>query len=187
MFLKKLYSSNNWSTKFFLSTTQGCTGPNGEKINRYLYIDNVPDGSIPGVPAGLGITLSDFRGLVPGIITQLGRIDPTEIFTAFTSSDKLLCQPVTLRTIDVNNNLDSDTQYVATKDIENINPCNFVNTGVNPVTNASCKESFKLRGDNSLKMPKDDILRILIYSFGIVGLYILFCLLQKTGKRMMRN
>jgi len=171
--------------KFFLSTSQQCTGPNGELTTRYLYIDNIPDGSLPFVPAGMAVNLPDFKGLLPGIISQLSKIDPTQIFTAFSAPDKLDCQPVTLKTVDIYNRVGSDTQYVATKDLEKISPCDFVNTGVNPVTNLPCKESFDMKY-NRIKMPNDNILRLFIYSLGILGLYIFISLLRKNGRKMMK-
>ena len=51
--------------KFFLKTGGKCTDVASKKlVDRYIYIDNIPDGSIPIVSSGMGIKFNEFRGLI---------------------------------------------------------------------------------------------------------------------------
>ena len=67
--------------KFFLKTggkcaaIDSCSDPNDastcEKVDRYIYVDNVPEGNIPFISSGLGVNFSDFKGLIPGAMGNL--------------------------------------------------------------------------------------------------------------------
>ena len=65
---------------------------------RSIYIDNVPDGNIPLLTSGLGMNLSEFRGLLPGIVEDAGALNPMSLFAAFgqgtTPDCKLVSFPV---------------------------------------------------------------------------------------------
>ncbi len=53
--------------KFFLQTGAKCKDTaTEEEQDRYIYVDNVPDGSIPFISQGMGVNFSEFRGLIPG-------------------------------------------------------------------------------------------------------------------------
>jgi len=55
--------------KFFLKTGGQCKDiQSGKLVDRYLYINNQPDGSIPFISSGAGVKYIYFEGLVPGII-----------------------------------------------------------------------------------------------------------------------
>jgi len=55
--------------KFFLKTGGQCkAASDGSSQDRYVYIDNVPNGSIPFLSSAMGSNFSTFRGLVPGAI-----------------------------------------------------------------------------------------------------------------------
>jgi len=195
--------------KYFLSTTEDCiVESTNEKVKRSLYFDNIPSGA--GVLKDTGDKFSDFRGLVPGVIenvTSIGRID---FFSAFTQTGIPKCLPVKLKTIDINNNESSDTQYVTISDIDGISPCNFI-TKVNPINEYICdkkRDSFTVSEDDEknaelyknyynldddagdfdnksmkLMMPDDVFLKILFYSLGALSFYIALKLMANMYKK----
>jgi hypothetical protein len=139
--------------KYFLSTTEDCiVESTNEKVKRSLYFDNIPSGA--GVLKDTGDKFSDFRGLVPGVIENVMSIGRIDFFSAFTQTGIPKCLPVKLKTVDINNNESSDTQYVTISDIDGISPCSFViesnqQKSQNPVTKAICKrDSFTVSEDD---------------------------------------
>ena len=134
--------------KYFYTTSQQCTDPNGNSQTQSLYVDNVPSGNLGIIPAGIGGSFSTFKGLIPGMLEDAMSLAQINFFSAFTSMDPPNCQQVTLETIDVNNNIGTGTGYISIDDIQNISPCNFVaNNNTNPVTNASCSDGFMVRDE----------------------------------------
>ena len=118
-------------------------GREGEKkiVDRYIYVNNIPDGSIPFIASGAdGNTFNDLRGLIPGAMGNLGALNPVPLFNAFTSGTYPDCAEITLGTVNKNNNKNSETRYLALVDVVEINPCSFPNK-VNPATGARCRGS----------------------------------------------
>ena len=70
--------------KFFLKTGATCKDKkSGEIVDRYMYINNVPNGSIPFISSGMNMNFKEFKGLVPGTMSNLADINPMTIFQAF--------------------------------------------------------------------------------------------------------
>lgn len=173
--------------KFFLQTgakclaTDSCSNPSDtstcQQVDRYIYIDNVPDGDIPFISSGLGVNFTDFRGLIPGAMGNLNVLNPFAIMKSFLAGSTPPCQPLTMQTIDVSNNVSSETQYVTVADISSMDACSFQN-GTNPVTNATCNETFK--NMKEIKMPDDPLAQIYFASLGVLGIFILYRLMEKS-------
>lgn len=91
--------------KYFMSASSKCKDTvTGEDKDRYIYINNVPQGQ--------------FAGLLPGLVGSITKIDPMSIISAaFESSTKADCKEITLETIDCKNNRSYETHYVAVSDI----------------------------------------------------------------------
>ena len=159
--------------KFFLKTGATCTDKDsGEKVTRSLYFNNIPDGSIPFISQGLGTNFSEFRGLVPGTLSNMNQLNPMGIFSAFMQGTNPECRKITMPTRDVNNINRTETAYMATSDINNIPACWFSN-GRNPISGDRCSESFTtMKGDDS-DMPEDPLEMAFFASLGLVGLYII--------------
>ena len=172
--------------KFFLKTgakcaaIDSCTDSNDEstcqKVDRYIYVDNVPEGNIPFISSGLGVNFSEFKGLIPGAMGNLNVLNPFAIMRAFLSGSNPPCQPITMETITVDNVRSSETHYVTLADITNMDPCIFPN-GKNPVTGQNCKETFQ---NNEFQMPDDPIAQLYFASLGVVGIFILYRLMEKS-------
>lgn len=165
-YVEVLVSGNAGSTtggplgdKFFLKTGGQCTDvASGQKVDRYIYIDNVPNGNIPFISSGLGGTdFTEFEGLIPGLLGDLGKLNPLNLFKSFMMGDNPDCMSVTLETIvpvaDANlndtgkDNVGNETQFVAVADVKNMDPCIF-NDKKNPADpSLTCTETFTSRMD----------------------------------------
>jgi hypothetical protein len=136
--------------KFFLKTGAQCMDNKTQQlVDRYIWINNVPDGSIPFLTGATGITFTEFEGLVPGIMEDLGALNPLDIFKGFMEGNNPPCTEITLPTIgqppggNSNPNVEGEsTLHVSDDDIKNIPACTWGSSGVNPITSQSCKETF---------------------------------------------
>jgi len=165
--------------KFFLQTGAKCTDTETSKsVDRTIYINHQPDGSIPFISSGMGVNFTEFEGLVPGTLSNLSNINPFSIFQSFMSGSNPDCQAITMETIDANNNASQDTQYVTTVDINSMNPCWFPKKSgsrKNPVSGVKCSESFanlRPKVDYS-KMPDNTFVKVYYSILGLLGLYLL--------------
>ena len=169
--------------KFFLKTGAKCKDvQTSNEVDRYIYINNVPEGNIPFISSGLGVNFSEFKGLIPGTISNLNVLSPYPILQSFMSGTTPDCQAVTMETIDVNNNKGTETQFVTVIDLKNMDPCSFPNRK-NPITNESCKETFTNEVNNYQEfIPKYIIVQFYFASIALLCIYILFCLMIKNKK-----
>ena len=175
--------------KFFLKTGGKCTDKSTQQeVDRYIYIDNVPAGNIPFISSGVGVNFSEFKGLIPGTISNLNAFNPMEMFQAFLSGPKPDCQELTMETIDIYNNKSTESHFVTLVDIKNMDPCIFPDRK-NQVTGTQCKETFtnlKNTGLNTqcytcYKIPDDPISKIYLASLGALGIYITYRIMVKNG------
>lgn len=142
--------------KFFLPTGAKCKDiASGELVTRSLYVNNVPDGSIPFISQGLGdVNFTEFRGLIPGTLSNLGQINPMQIFAAFMNGPNPDCQSITMETVDVNGIKSQNTGYVTNDDIGSMSACWFPN-GKNSVSGDTCREAFTAMSDAQEKKYPD--------------------------------
>jgi hypothetical protein len=177
--------------KFFLQTgakcaaTDKCTDASEssscEQVDRYIYVNNVPAGNIPFISSGLGVNFSEFKGLIPGSMSNLNVLNPYAIMSSFLSGSTPPCQEITMQTIDVNNNKSSETHYVTVTDIGNMDPCSFPKRK-NPVSGAKCSETFQtgVGKDASQIMSDDPLAQLYLASLAGIGIYILYRLMDKS-------
>jgi hypothetical protein len=161
--------------KFFLRTGGKCKDKKtGEDQERYVYINNVPQGNIPFVSSGLGVNFSEFKGLIPGTISNLNAFNPMEIFQSFIAGSKPDCQELTMETIDIYNNRSTETHYVSLIDINNLDPCTFPNK-TNPVSGSKCREAF-----STIHPEYDMFSQVYFGTLGALSVYILYGILKKN-------
>jgi hypothetical protein len=123
--------------RFFLRTGAQCTDSiTGNKVKRSIYVDNIPNGQIPGISTALGENFPTLEGILPGTIFALGNINPLAIFQAFMSGTDPSCQAITMPTRDVKNVQGTQTEFMTIPDITNISPCLFKGA-TNPITKAT--------------------------------------------------
>jgi hypothetical protein len=177
--------------KFFLKTGGKCMDTStNQEVDRYVYINNVPMGNIPFISSGVGVNFSEFRGLIPGTISNLNAFNPMALMRSFLEGAKPDCQEITMETIDIYNNKSTESHFVTTVDIKSMDPCAFLDR-TNPVTNAQCKETFsnmknQLNTNNyecvdyHFKIPDDPIAQAYFASLGLLGIYIMYRLMVKN-------
>lgn len=171
--------------KFFLKTSGKCKDiATKQSVDRYIYIDNVPSGNIPFISDGLGVNFSEFKGLIPGTLSNLNAFNPAKIMQAFSSGPSPECQELTMQTIDVANNLSTESHFVTLTDIQNMDPCQFPNQ-TNPVTNQKCKETFESMDDfvSFPKIPNNFINQTYFASIGVLGIYILYRMMIRSHNK----
>jgi hypothetical protein len=170
--------------KMFLQTGGKCKDKaTGQDVDRYIYIDNVPAGNIPFISSGLGVNFSEFKGLIPGTISNLNAFNPMTMFQGFLEGAKPDCQELTMETIDIYNNRSTETHFVTLVDLKNMDPCIFPNK-TNPYTDPAtvCKETFSnMTPYSTYKIPDDTMTKIYFASVGVLGVYIVYKLMAKNG------
>ena len=170
--------------KFFLQTGGKCVDINSKQdAERYVYVDNVADGSIPLISSAAGVQFSEFRGLIPGIMSDANVLNPFAILGSFMAGSKPDCQEITMETIDNNNVTENKTYHVALADISNIAPCSFPDRK-NPVTGLPCTLAFQNMKNSpqdysELKMPDDPLVQLYFACLSILGLYVLYRIIEK--------
>jgi hypothetical protein len=169
--------------KFFLKTGAKCIDKDtNEEVDRYIYVNNVPQGNIPFISSGLGVNFKEFRGLIPGSMSNLNALNPFSIMQSFLSGSRPECQKITLETIDNNNKKSSESHYVTLIDIQNMDPCNFQNR-INPITGRRCRETFENIGSEykeELKMPDDVYAQLYLAGVAGLGIYLLYRIMEKS-------
>ena len=169
--------------KFFLKTGGKCTDKaSQQEVDRYIYINNVPQGNIPFISSGVGVNFSEFRGLIPGTISNLNAFNPMLMFQAFLAGSKPDCQELTMETIDIYNNRSTESHFVTLVDIKNMDPCIFKDKK-NPLTGIGCKETFSNIEEcyTCFKIPDDPLSKMYIASLGVLGIYIIYRVMSKKG------
>jgi hypothetical protein len=173
--------------KFFLATGAKCNDlATNNKVTRSIYVNNVPDGTIPFITAALdGQRMTDFEGLVPGTMSNLAQINPMKMFQAFMTGSNPDCQQIAMETIDVNNVVGYATAFVTVDDINSMNSYWFPNNTKPAIlpkipVPAPAKEGFS--NINYSKMPDDVLIKVYYSALGLLGLYIFLRLFQKKIK-----
>ena len=172
--------------KFFLPTGQKCKDTaTGQEVDRYIYVNNVPQGNIPIISQGLGVNFSSFKGLIPGTMSNLNVLNPFAIMQSFLSGSVPDCQKITMETINVDNYRSSETHYVTTVDIKNMDPCSFPDRKNPLVANSVCRETFEnnydINNDNyNLQLPNDPITQFYFAGLGGIAIYIIYRMMEKN-------
>ena len=121
--------------KYFARTGSKCTDVTTHTLkDRSIYINNVPDGSIPFIPSFFDTHFTQYEGLIPSAIGNLSRLHPFKIVQAFLEGSNPKCIPITLETIDMCNNKAKETKYLTNTDVMAMDPCWFPGS-FNPLTN----------------------------------------------------
>lgn len=129
--------------KYFMETGMTCTDKLTDKrVERSIYINNIPSGNIPFISSGMGVNFKEFKGLIPGLIGNLNTLDPRGLIKSFSAPGTPYCKSVTLEVVDTNNERSTETKYLTLTDLKSTDPCWFRNKK-NPETNESCNEGLE--------------------------------------------
>jgi len=171
--------------KFFVQTPGKCIDKKtGAEVDRYMYIDNVPAGNIPLISSGLGTNFTEFRGIIPGTLSNLNSFNPITIFQSFLEKTKPDCQELTMEVIDIYNNRSTESHFVAESDIKALDPCIFPDRRNPLLPDSACKETFKNMLNEPYtcyKIPDDPLVQIYFGALGALGVYILYKIMVKNG------
>jgi len=93
--------------------------------NRYVYIDHIPTGNIPG----LG-NISAMKGFVPGVMDNIFKLNPIKIIDAMGQPAEPDCLEVEFETIKYNEKTEKhellpEKRWVSVDDLKSLNPCTF--------------------------------------------------------------
>jgi hypothetical protein len=160
--------------KYFMDTGNSCTATDGSTQDRYVFVNNIPSGRVPFISSAMGVDMTQFEGLVPGVLEDLGSLDPSSLFSAFDTDTP--CQKITMAVRDASNNEGTESKYVVQTDISKYDACWFPNKK-NPVTNAACTETFQTK---KFKTYNDPLFNGYVFGIGVLGSYILWRTLHKN-------
>ena len=112
-----------------------------KKVQRWIYVNNIPDGTIPFMASGSdGRTFDDLRGLIPGALGNLGALNPVQLFKGFTAGTYPDCAEVTLQAVNNDNVRSSERRHIALVEMVEMNPCWFPG-GLNPASGRRCPKA----------------------------------------------
>lgn len=173
--------------KFFLTTGGQCVEPGGKTVKRSLYVNNVPDGQLPGLSAlAGGMSFTMFEGLLPGVIEDIGHLNPLPLFGAFMQGANPKCTQITMPTIDVNNTHGTGSGYIANSEIKTMNPAWFTaGMGKPSVEGFLNANDVYLAGQKYKSKPthikRGQIPNLYRIGFGVFLVYLLYHLMQKKN------
>jgi len=126
-----------------------------QQVDRWIYVNNIPDGSIPFISSGAdGRGFQSLRGLIPGALGNLGALNPVQLFNGFTAGTYPDCAKITLETVDNNNAKSSETRHIAMVDMVQLNPCSFPGR-YNPASGKSCQNRSEGFDEMKKKQTRD--------------------------------
>jgi hypothetical protein len=124
--------------QFFLKTGAKCKDIKTQNlVDRYIYVNNIPDGRFPLVSSIAGVDFKEFRGLVPGTLSNAAQINPLQMLQSFMTGSNPECQEIEMSVVNNQNRVSREKHHVTTLDIQNIPPCWF-SEKFNPVTRDKC-------------------------------------------------
>lgn len=87
--------------KFFIRTAGKCRDiKTGELVDRSMYINNQPQAVINWLPTSNSISLGDgFRGYAPGLLNNIGDMNPVRMFRGFIRGTTPSCEEIKLEVI----------------------------------------------------------------------------------------
>jgi hypothetical protein len=186
--------------KFFVQTPGKCNDiKTNTEQDRYLFINNIPTGNNP--MAENGANFSNFRGLIPGMMSNMDVFDPQNIANALLVVGNPDCMKITMDTVDINNVAATESNYVTLADIAEIDPCLFPKdekgNQINPQTGEKClmmegftsnenkfanaNESYTLSDLITDDIKNDYIAQLFLGSFSLFAVYLLYKGLKKVN------
>ena len=179
--------------KFFLKTGGQCKDvKTGKLVSRSMYLNNVPTGTINFIPAMPTMDVgSSFKGIVPGILNDIGDINPLTMFSAFMEGNEPPCAEVTLETIDENNVSSMSSGFVPINELKQLQASGEIPETTITATmlkemneTSSTKESFvnmclgNLKKELTLK-PDTPYQKMYIGGFALLVIYIMYNMMKK--------
>ena len=181
--------------KFMLETLGTCKDElSGDIVPRSIYINNIPVGNIPFLSSAAGVDFKSFRGLIPGLISNVNVLNPIDIGTSLLLGSNPPCREVTWPIVDQSGNESLKTGYILLHDIMSMDPCDVSEDYKKPswgqcdglgCGSNECIEKFTNLFHDSNNFKNNDLLKEPFIEFyfiilGLLGLYIFLHLLHKS-------
>jgi hypothetical protein len=149
--------SGGLGNKYFIKTGGKCR-VGGKEVDRYVYINNVPYGTVPFCE-NCAIKHNGYKGLIPGMLQNLEEINTSSIFKGFLERAVPECQYQKLETVKLNEKGEHvrniQEHPIAISDIKTMNPCNWSEKNgkrQNPITRKFCPELPKRSSNLGTKL-----------------------------------
>lgn len=169
-------------SRFFLETGQTCIDvATGNEVKRSIYVDNVPNGSLPFITSAYGVRFTTFEGLIPGAMSNISAINPFAMMQSFLSGGVPDCKAVTMPVVGNDGPLGNQTGYVTVVDINN----NLDNNGLQAYQGFQSGgfkkryKHYKNKTEKSPSLPDDHVIQIFFFGLSIIGVYILYKIMLK--------
>jgi len=142
--------------KFFLKTGMKCISKKtGKSVNRYIYMNNVPNAPL--------------AGLIKGTTTGIDSLNPYRIMGSFGAGADPICRPISLEVIDNNNSRRRETHYMTLNDIK------YLRQGF---SNMELEED-PLDTSDEIQLPEDIYIQAYYVFLATFGIYVIYKLMGK--------
>jgi len=161
-------------SKFYIKTAGKCKDEaTGSIVPRYMYINTVPSGNIPLISSGLGVNFSEFRGLIPGILEDVGALNPLTLFSAFQQGSAPPCKEVKFPVVGDNRANAPESGHVAISEINE-------QKAIQNRSEAFISGNAILRGEKKKKKVKIPLFANMYFtSFGVLLIYLMYRMMYK--------
>jgi len=161
-YVQNLISGPALGNRFFVNTGGSCKASDGSTQSRYNYINNVTDAAeaLPeSMRRDLGGLASDFNGLIPGMIQDIGGLNPTTLFASLEADSVPSCECYSCPTT----NNGSESHFLTTSLSPDFDPdlCQKADIKLCIASGGGTKESFT--NNSSSLIPELIALISLIY------------------------
>jgi len=191
-------TGNALGSKYFLNTGGQCCPTSKEHpwggtpcendalVDRYIFVNTIPTGVLPGVNIKGGKVEGAMTGLLPGILENNFKI-PFEIqglLLAVAEDAHPPCVELELHVIDNKNETSVETHYVASADILGMRPSDFPDNK-NPITGRPSTEFFtnlNIQQTDDIFL-KDPIILLYFILLIILAIYIFYRLFYFSRKK----
>tara|TARA_Y100000992_G_C21119915_1_gene421360 strand:- start:10 stop:759 length:750 start_codon:yes stop_codon:yes gene_type:complete len=175
--------------QYFINTNTQCTNGNN-KYNKYIFISNRLSGDM---------SLSNFSGaptgLIPGMISNIGRVDPVKFFDAVFNETTGECKLVKLKTFkqqpDGTTTEETEQQYMGVEDICELEKDHFADydSSDDSSDQYTSSRAGHCDGFSNMKnnydeekfynMPDDQMMQIYLTTLTLLGLYVTLKIIYK--------
>ena len=167
--------------QYFINTNTQCNNGN----NKYIFISNRASGAIPSLNISGAPT-----GLIPGMVSNIERIDPVKFFNAVFNETTGECSQVNLKTFkqrpDGTTIEDTEIQHMGVEDLCGLKEEYFVdkNAYTNIQSTYCGQDGFSnmgnnYDGENYYNMPDDELMQIYLTTLTLLGLYVTLKIIYK--------
>lgn len=165
--------------QYFINTNTQCNNGN----NKYIFISNRSSGAIPSFNISGAPT-----GLIPGMVSNIQRIDPVKFFNAVFNETTDECRQVNLKTFKQQPNgtiiPDTEIQHMGVEDLCELKEEYFVDKNAYTNIQSTYCEAFSNMGNNYdeekfYNMPDDQMMQIYLTTLTLLGLYVTLKIIYK--------